>query len=454
MGLAERLAGLDSRLAASAARHRVPGAVLAVAQDDDLLELATGVLNRATGVETTPDSVFQIGSITKTLTGTLVMQLVDEGRLELDAPAYRYLPELGLGDPEATLGITLRQLLTHTSGMDGDFFEDTGSGDDCVERYVLACRALPQLHAPGELFSYCNAGFVLLGRIVEKLRGQPFDAALREHLLLPLGASRTGTRPEQAILRRAAVGHFQPPAGGEPQPFPLWRLPPSNAPAGSTPFGCARDLVRFARAHLDGGRTQGGARILSEGAVAAMRERQVDTPLRDPHAWALPWMLFDWGAPLFGHDGATIGQMSFLRVLPSQGIAAVLLTNGGEARGLFRELFGEVFGELAGLAIPEAPSPAPTFSADLRGLAGRYERLSVRFDIEVDDGALRATGAGRRGLFRAIPAETTRLRPVDATTFAAERPGFFFAEVVRFLDFAGERPGYLHTGLRANPRRP
>lgn len=164
MTLESRLAALGPLLHDRAAKHGVVGAALAVGQRDQIFEAATGVVNRNTGVEVTADSVFQIGSITKLFTTTLVMQLVEEGQVELDAPVKRYLPEFQVADPEATEQVTVAQLLCHTSGIDGDFFQDTGTGDDCVERYVLACAALPQLHPPGEMLSYCNAGFMIASR--------------------------------------------------------------------------------------------------------------------------------------------------------------------------------------------------------------------------------------------------------------------------------------------------
>jgi dienelactone hydrolase len=113
------------RLTAMAERHRVPGAALGIlrvrpGRDDDLIEVACGVLNKDTGVEATTDSLFQIGSISKVWTATVAMQLVDEGMLHLDAPVVEVLPELRLADPDVAKQVTMRQLLTHTSGLDGD----------------------------------------------------------------------------------------------------------------------------------------------------------------------------------------------------------------------------------------------------------------------------------------------------------------------------------------------
>ena len=111
------------------------------------------------------------------------------------------LPELRLSDPEVTRQVTVRHLLTHTSGIDGDVFTDTGRGDDCLERYVALLADVAQNHPLGATWSYCNSGYSLLGRIIEKVTGGTWDAALRERLFTPLGlaahrhAARGGPAP-------------------------------------------------------------------------------------------------------------------------------------------------------------------------------------------------------------------------------------------------------------------
>src|SRR3954454_3671405 len=153
----------QQRLALLADKHGVPGASLAVLADGEVADTAYGVLNRRTGAEATPDSLWQIGSISKVWTATLAMQLVDDGLLDLDSPVADYLPELELADADVAKTVTMRHLLTHTSGIDGDVFTDTGRGDECLERYVALLAEVKQNHPLGATWSYCNSGFSLAG---------------------------------------------------------------------------------------------------------------------------------------------------------------------------------------------------------------------------------------------------------------------------------------------------
>ena len=120
--------------------------------------------------------------------------------------------------PSVAKTVTMRHLLTHTSGIDGDVFTDTGRGDDCLEKYVGLMADVKQNHPLGATWSYCNSGFVLAGRVIEKLTGQTWDAALREKLFAPLGLEHTVTLPEEALLFRTAVGHVDVDRGAGPRP--------------------------------------------------------------------------------------------------------------------------------------------------------------------------------------------------------------------------------------------
>jgi CubicO group peptidase (beta-lactamase class C family) len=445
----------QDRLALLADKHGVPGASLAILDGDEIAEAAYGVLNIRTGVEATPDSLFQIGSITKVWTATLVMQLVDEGRLDLDEPVVTYLPGFKVADAEVTRTVTTRHLLAHTSGIDGDLFLDTGRGDDAVSKYVDACASLGQNHPLGATMSYCNSGYTVLGRLVEVLRDQTWDTVLRERLLAPLGLDSAGTLPEEALLHRAATGHITPP-GGELQVTPQWGIYRSAGPAGLI-HATARQTLAFAQLHLADGVAADGTRVLSTESARAMREPQVEVPDRwtlGSH-WGLGWILMTWGRPVYGHDGNTLGQAGFLRIVPDAGVAVCLLANGGHARDLFIDLFGEILGELAGVEMPARLEPAATPpDVDLTRYAGDYAREGVEMTLTVEGQGLQARLRSTSALAEALGSEDPppmQVLPVTDDVFVAKGPDdeswtpFVFFR----LDDGSD---YVHFGARANPK--
>jgi dipeptidyl aminopeptidase/acylaminoacyl peptidase/CubicO group peptidase (beta-lactamase class C family) len=448
------------RLAELAAAYRVPGAALGILRlDEEPVVASYGVLSKATGVAVTDDSLFQIGSITKVWTATVVMQLVDEGKLDLDAPIVDVLPELSLSDPEVTKQVTMRHLLTHTSGIDGDVFTDTGRGDDCLERYVQQLDEAGQNHPLGVTFSYCNSGFNLAGRVIEKLTGQTWDAALRERIFTPLGLTHTVTLPEEALLHRAAVGHVAE-GDADPQPAPVWGLPRSAGPAGLISASAA-DVLAFARMHLIGGLAADDKRVLGEAVARQMTEKQTELPdkytLGD--SWGLGWIRFGWdGQRLIGHDGNTIGQSAFLRLLPSHGLAVTLLTNGGNAHDLYEELYREILAELAELTMPQPltpPAEPPTVDASRH--LGVYERASAHIEIlggaDSDDGnlRLRQTATGPLAKLMPEPTQTFDLVPISDTLFMFRQPGARTWVPVTFYTLPSGEP-YVHYGVRATPK--
>ncbi|MGH9813474.1 MAG: serine hydrolase domain-containing protein [Candidatus Acidiferrales bacterium] len=452
--LTSRLSDIDQLLHEACERYQVPGATLAIRQGDQLLEYASGVVNQATGVEATPDALFQIGSITKLFTTTLMMQLVDDGRVDLDTPVRTYLPEFNLQDQAQAAAVTVRQLLCHISGIDGDFFIDTGRGDDCVERYILALAGVPKLHEPGQMWSYCNAAFSIAGRIIEKQTALTWDNALKQRLLRPAGIFTMGTLPEEAILGRAAAGHVPNPEGGW-RVAPIWALPRSNGPAGATPFAAARDLLTFGWMHLRGGRTEDGTRILSFESVRHMQEKQADLPgVGEPFAWGLGWMLFDWGGQrIIGHDGGTVGQSSFFRMAPEKQFGAAMLTNGGNTQALYRKVIGEVFRRGADLEMPPLPQADASITVDPSRFVGAYEKLSARLEIALEDGNLTATSISTGPLEN--PPVVYDLAPINDTNLEVTARQTRFRGVLTFLN---PRPDgtfdYVRSGSRLHRRTP
>ncbi|MCC8242773.1 serine hydrolase domain-containing protein [Saccharothrix luteola] len=440
------------------AAHRVPGAALAVLVDGELHELATGVLHRGTGVAVTTDSVFQVGSITKIHTATLVMQLAEEGALDLDAPVRDVLPDFEVADPEASKTITARQLLSHTSGLTCDFTHDTGRGDDCLAAYVDAARDVPLDCPPGTAISYSSVGYNVLGRIVEVLTGQTWDAALADRLCAPLGLTHTVTLPEDVLRFRAAMGHLGE-AGADPEPAPVWNpLPRSAGPYGGVLCATAGDVLRLARMHLDGGIAADGTRVLREETAAAMRRREVDCPDKwtvDSDGWGLGWTLYDWdGTHGFGHDGATIGQYGFLRVAPEAGVAVVLLTNGGGARRFCSDLLRDLLGELAGIRLPEPfGPPARPVAIGLGDRAGTYRREGVEITVWEHDGLPRLRYAFVDGMAGLAPPIESDLVPVSEAVFAGRADGAFSDDWMPVVfSTLTDGTGCVYVGMRATPK--
>ncbi|MFI5731020.1 serine hydrolase domain-containing protein [Kribbella sp. NPDC051587] len=382
----------SARLSELAASAQVPGAVLGIWHDGEVTITPYGVLNAATGVEATADSLFHLGSISKAWTATMIVQLADEGRLDLDDAVVELLPEAPIDRR-----ITVRHLLTHASGIDGDVFTDTGRGDDCVERYVALLAEVELLFEPGTAYSYCNAGFVVLGRIIEVLDDRSWDESLRARLIEPLELTKTVTLPEEAILHRAAVGHLDTTGA----PVKTWQLPRSLGPAGLIAASAA-DLITFAREHLS--------------RYELMREPQ-GISTGDSGGFAdvgLTWRLYDWdGHKLFGHDGATISQLAYLRIDPEAGVIMCLLTNSGNGNALFEPLATEVFTHYTGAAHPAAPQPIDV-PVDDRHL-GRYERASVRLDVvrRADGLWVQYQATGDRLAFAEQPVLEYELRPTE-----------------------------------------
>ena len=420
-----------ARLTELARQARVPGAVLGIWADGRQILAACGVLNRTTAVPVTTDSLFQVGSITKIWTATMIMQLVDEGLLSLDTTVSEALPGARLGAGDVGDQVTVEHLLTHTSGIDGDIFTDTGRGDECVERYVGQLDRAASAFPPGWAYSYCNSGYVLLGRIIEVLDDRSWDESLRERVCGPLELSRTVTLPEEAILHRAAVGHHS-----RDGPVSVWGLPRSVGPA-SMITASAHDLLTFARFHLDGGLSPDGKRLLSEASAADMQQPRAGLPgilppgppgapdapdAPDPlgssgSAIGLGWRVDRWdGRTIVGHDGDTVGQSAYLRINPKARVAVCLLTNSARSATLYREVFSEVFLALAGITVPAGPRPAGGAGADVDRHAGRYERTSRRADVSVRDGQLHMvlTTTGQLAALVSSEPEELTLHPVDS----------------------------------------
>ena len=445
-------ATLQSTLDDVTASHQVPGAVAGVLRGDERLLLATGLANVGSGIETTTDTLFQIGSISKMYTATLVMQLVHAGLVELDEPVRGALQEFRVADDSATLTITPRHLLSHTSGIQGDHFLDCGRNPDALWRYVSTLEEVGQIHPPDDMFSYCNSGFGVLGRLVEEATGDHYTRALQRRLLRPLGADRTMTLAEQAIIHRVAAGHHH--RDGEALVNP-WGLARFNVPIGGV-LADASDLLTFAHLHLHGGKTADGKQIVPSRALAEMCEGQVEVPGTDDER-GLGWELTRWGgSEVLAHDGDTIGQRAFLRLFPGEDTAIVVLTNSPRGGHVADAVFGLVGDHVLSAAPPAPPEPLPAADRpDPTSCSGIYERLHQRLAIAGgDDSTLRMTIIPDELFALAGMRERTlTLEPVDDDRFVTTDPTSGDTELVTMVRAEpGGRPDFVHYGRRAHAR--
>lgn len=375
-------------LATDLLKHwNVPGVAVGILRDGQIETSGYGLANIETQQQMTADHLLQIGSISKVFTSTLVMKLVDEGKLDLDTPVHEYLPDLELEDATALETITLRHLLTHTSGIFGDFFEDFGVGDDALAKAIAKYGTLRQIYAPGELWSYCNSGFNLAGAIVEKLLDVPFEQAMHEQIFQPLGLDHSFFFAAQAIVYPVAVGHTETEPGSETiEVARNYALPRAVNPAGGI-IATVSDLLGFAKLHINDGKVDDEQVITAE-SIHAMQEVQV-AAANFAQSWGIGWDINDLdGVRVIGHGGTTNGFQARLSIVPSKGYAIATLTNGDEGWAVNAALSEWALRTHLGLTDPKR-EPIELTDAHIATIAGVYESQMAILTISPEDGSFR-----------------------------------------------------------------
>lgn len=383
----QRFAELSALTVERMRHYGVPGIALGIIDGDVMHVAGFGVTNVQHPLPVDPDTLFQIGSTSKTVTGTLVMRLVEQGLLDLDTPVQRYLPELRLSDPEVAAQVTLRHLFTHTAGWLGDFFPDTGPGDDALARAVAELADLPQLTPPGAVWSYNNAGFYLAGRLIELATGKSYEAAARELLLDPLGMAMSFFTADEAITYRVASGHRVPVSDppGRPELLRAWALARAARPVGGI-ISTVRDQLRYARFHLGDGALADGTRLLS--AATMERMRTPVTSAADGEQMALTWFVRDVGdVRIYRHGGATMGQLSAFQFVPAKGFAITILTNANRGGELNQELVAAALRIFLGVE-NQPPTVQELLAEQLAEYCGRYSAALQDIELRLERGEL------------------------------------------------------------------
>ena len=241
------LAPIDEQLPGMMATHRVPGVAVGLLVDGTPHAAGWGVTNLDYPRPVDASTVFHIGSSTKPFTGALLARLADQGRLDFDAPLRMYLPDLALSDPEVTQRITVKHLVTHSSGFWGEEIPDGGRGDDALARMMAGLADRPQVSPLGRFFGYNNAAVALAGHVAATVSGRPYEDAVQELVLTPLGMRHSSFFLSDVVDYSVAAGHVLGPNGLQVErPYTSGLFSRSMAPTGAL-LSTADDLLRWAR---------------------------------------------------------------------------------------------------------------------------------------------------------------------------------------------------------------
>jgi CubicO group peptidase (beta-lactamase class C family) len=449
---------IQARVAELLAEYQIPSAAIGVLRDGRRTEFAVGVTNVETREPATTRTVYQIGSMTKTWTALAVLQLVDEGALDLDEPVRTYLPGFTVADADASAKVTARQLLNHTNGIE-EAYGDPGEDADVYRRMVENIADAPQVFPIGHTHGYSAAlGYAILARILEVHDEGRWDDIMRDRLFDPMGLTSTGSWREQVDDTRAATGHLILSPEDGPILTPMKYLPRAFGPGGNI-TSTIGEVLALAHVLLNDGMAANGRRILSMDSAREMRRSRVPVP--DPYVfgpeWALGLIVCDWhGETVYASDGSTIGQNARLRVLPDSNTAIAMLTNGGSSESFYRTVFNEILTELGLVTVPDLPAPDPKLTLDPARYVGGYGRPGTGYEVSAEGGKLYLTFA-----LDPMHAEVLRkpdhlryeLRPISETHFlmlplnSAED-----TQTVAIYDFTNGVAGYLHTNCRVFPR--
>ncbi|WP_055585244.1 serine hydrolase domain-containing protein [Streptacidiphilus griseoplanus] len=379
---------LSGFVAEAAAEFGIPGAAVGIWADGREVFACHGVTSVDNPLPVDPDTLCVLGSVTKTYTATALVCLVAQGRVDLDAPVRRYVPELALADEQAAAEMTVLNLLNHTAGLDWRLIVDTGEGDDALAGHVAALAGLEQIAPVGARASYSQVGYNLAGRIIEKVTGLPYEQAVASLLLEPLGLSHSVFAPADAMTRRFAVGHNLD-EDSTPVTVRRWKDNRANNPGGGLASSVA-DQLRWARFHLGDGCAESGVRVLPAGMLHRMRQPTValrGSALGD--AIGIGWFLRDvGGVRTVGHGGSANGQFAELLLVPDRDFAVVVTSNAGPGGVAFNQAVVRwALRTCLGVADRD-PEPLPHDEAWAREVAGGYENDAMTFTVGTDGAGL------------------------------------------------------------------
>ena len=360
----------------------LPVVAIALVDDQEVVwSRGFGVVDSTTHGTATPSTVFRVGSVSKLFTDIAIMQLVEQGRVELDAPVTRYLPDFHPQNPWEQ-PITLRQLMSHQAGLVreppvGSYFDSTSPP---LSTTIASLNRTRLVYPPGKHTKYSNAAIATVGYVLERVTGTPFSKSLAKAVLEPLGMTASGFEPTPALTRELAPAEMWT-LDGRAFKAPTFQL--GIAPAGSM-YTTVTDLSRFISALFAGGRGQNGQLLKAETITQMWTPQLARGDERSGYGIGFGISTLD-GHRRVGHDGAIYGFATTLQMLPDEKLGVVVVTTRdganaavdriGEAalRAMLVARAGREGGvTIAGSAATDADTSAAVTPARARLLVGRY----------------------------------------------------------------------------------
>lgn len=317
---------IDAYVEAQMSRARIPGLALVVVRGDSVVHVRGFGVADPSGRSVTPETPFILGSTSKSFTALAVMLLVDQGRLELDAPVLRYIPWFRVADPRQTEDITVRSLLNHTSGISvAEGLKRLADGDTsatAIERHVRALRNVRLMRPPGSGFEYSNANYGVLGMIVQQISGSSYEAFVQEEVFHPLQMTHSHTSEASARNDGLATGHrmwFGFPIATRNMPFVRGLLP------GGYIITSAGDMASYLGLFLNNGMYSGQQLVSTESIAELVRPA---ARMSERWHYGMGWVVGERNnEPVLWHNGSTPDFYSYMALLPESGWGVAVLAN-------------------------------------------------------------------------------------------------------------------------------
>jgi CubicO group peptidase (beta-lactamase class C family) len=328
----------------------VPGVAIGIFDNGVITTRGLGVNNADDPLPITDHTVFPIASISKTFAATMMMRLVEQGKIDLKAPVRKYLPDFKVRDEAVSRDVTVWNLLTHTAGWEGQV-SGADRGEDTLRNFTATVMPdLMQVAPPSAAWSYNNAGFSVSGRVIEAVTGTSINRAVRDLVFTPLGLAHAGTTAGEFIVNRFAAGHSSSATSAATLQRPF--SPSVSVTAGGVGL-CITDLMNYAKFHLGDGTAPNGDRLLSRASLESMRTTQLHKQSTDDDI-GIAWHLRNVGAlRVAAHGGTLSGHILLLEIVPEKNFAIGILTNSINGWRLIQDVEREILKQYQGATFPK-----------------------------------------------------------------------------------------------------